>query len=529
MRKAALGVAAAVLAIVAAGCAGSGEGTGDVTNTSGGGAAGTVQLGGTLTAARAADANLWDPALIAENDSLWATIQTNGTLIVASEDGKGFEPFIAESWEASDDGKVFTFNLYPDAKFCDGTPITSQDVKFSLERAAGSEGASWMFPEGIEIDASDPQTVVITLENPSASFLSYVTLWGMQILSEAHATEVGDEALSSEPLGSGPFCLGSWERGSEITLTRNEHFWLKDDQGNRLPYLDEIKWRIIKDDGARAVALESGEVDAITAVSPSQVTQLESNPDITLGESPLLGTINILMNQNVPAISDVKVRQALNYATDKQAIIDAVFFGHAQPALSPLYLANYTNEDYGYQHDLEKAKALMAESGHPDGFSAKIDYLGGDATAQQALTILKDQWAEIGVDVELNPIEEGVLFDTWAAGKWDMKYQLSTNDIYDPAENLPWAYGGEVAGADSAWTHYENPELFETIQAAEREFDTERRAALYDEIQETIMTEGPNVSLVHPANLWAARNDVHGFEVYKTGLHPFMYTWKSGS
>ncbi len=447
---------------------------------------------------------------------------------MTTADGKGFQPYIAQSWEVSPDGRVFTFHLFPEAKFCDGSPITADDVVFSFQRASKPDAiVSWQYPKDMQITAQDPQTVVITLPDGNASFLSYLTLWGTAIVSKGYAEKVGDKGLADKPLGSGPFCLASWQKGSEIDLSRNPHFWLKDKQGNRLPYLDKVRWRIIQEDNARVFALQSGEVDVITPLPPSQVDQLKSAAGVVVGESPLLGTVSLFLQLRKPELADEKVRQALNYAVDKEAIVKAVLFGHGLPALSSMFLANFTTEKYGYPFNLDKAKQLMAQSKFPNGFSASVTYTSGDTLAQQALTILKDQWAKIGVNVDLKAVEEGIYFDTWGSAKWDMIWVKATNDIFDPAENLHFEMMGKEGGSDSGWSGYENPQLNQLVLAAEKELDTQKRASLYNQIQQIYMAQGPQAYLFHPENLWATRDNVHGFQVYKTGLHPFMFTWKN--
>jgi len=488
----------------------------------------SVQSGGTLVAARAADAVVWDPATINENDSLWAAYQTNANLIMATPDGTAFQPYIAKSWSISKNGRVFTFKLFPNARFCDGSSITAQDVVFSFSRASKPKAiVSWQYPKGMRARALGNKTVVITLPTANASFLSYLTLWGTAIVSKSYARKAGAKGLASKPLGSGPFCLKSWRKGSEIDLTRNRYFWLKDKQGRRLPYLDAVTWKIVKDDTARVVALQSGQVDVITPVPPAQFAGLKANKSLTAGESALLGTISLFTNFKTPALADERVRQALNYAVDKEGIVKAVLFGHGRPALSPLFLANYTTEKYGYPFNLAKAKQLMAQSKFPKGFAATVTYTGGDSIAQQTLVILKDQWSKIGVKIELKPIEEGVYFSTWQSGKWDMIWVKATNDIFDPAENLHFEMMGKEGGSDSGWTGYEAPALNTLVLAAEKEMNRAKRRALYDRIQKIYMAEGPQVYLFHPSNLWATRSDVHGFQIYRTGLHPFMYAWKS--
>lgn len=497
--------------------------------SSGSRAGGTsVQSGGTLVAARAADAVLWDPANINENDSLWAGYQTNANLIMASPDGTAFQPYVAKRWTISKSGRVFTFHLFPNARFCNGSSITAQDVVYSFSRASNPKAiVSWQYPKGMRVRAQGKKTVVITLPTANASFLSYLTLWGTAIVSRSYALKVGAKGLASKPLGSGPFCLRSWKKGSEIDLTRNPYFWLKDKQGKRLPYLDAVKWKIIKDDTARVVALQSGQADVITPVPPAQFSLLKADKNVTAGESPLLGTISLFTNLKNRALADRKVRQALNYAVDKEGIVKAVLFGHGRPALSPLFLANYTTEKYGYPYNLAKAKQLISQSKFPKGFAATVTYTGGDSIAQQTLVILKDQWSKIGVKINLKPIEEGVYFSTWQSGKWDMMWVKATNDIFDPAENLHFEMMGKEGGSDSGWTGYEAPALNTLVLAAEKEMNKTKRAALYKRIQKIYMAEGPQVYLFHPSNLWATRSNVHGFQIYRTGLHPFMYTWKS--
>ena len=488
----------------------------------------SVQIGGTLVAARAADAVTWDPAHINENDSLWAAYQTNANLIMATPGGTGFQPYIAKSWTITKNGRVFTFHLFPNGKFCDGSPINAQDVVYSFTRASNPKAiVSWQYPKGMHIKAQGTKTVVITLPSANASFLSYLTLWGTTIVSKNYALKVGDKGLASKPLGSGPFCLKSWQKGTEIDLTRNPYFWLKDKQGNRLPYLNEVKWKIIKDDNARVLALRSGQVDVITPVPPAQANSLRTGKKVTVGESPLLGTESLFLNFKVPALADEKVRQALNYAVDKQGIVKAVLFGYGRQALSPLFLANFTNERYGYPYNLVKAKQLMAQSGFPKGFTATVTYTGGDSTAGQTLVILKNEWAQIGVTINLKPVEEGVYFSTWQSGKWDMIWVKATNDIFDPAENLHFEMMGKQGGSNSGWTGFEDPSLNSLVLAAEKQINKAKRAALYNKIQQLYMAEGPQVYLFHPYNLWATSTTVHGFAVYETGLAPFMSTWKS--
>ena len=292
--------------------------------------------------------------------------------------GKSFEPYIADKWHITKGGRVFTFDINPKAKFCDGTSITAADVAYSLKRESAKNAiVSWQYPGLKSITSPNAHTVVLTLSSPSGAFISYMTLWGTAIVSKAYAQKVGAKGLADKPLGSGPFCLARWQKGQEIDLKRNPYFWLKDSQGNRLPYLDAIHWKIIEDDNARVLALESGQVQVITPVPPAQFNQLSSVAHIVTGQSALLGTTLMYMNVRKGPLSDVKVRQAMNYAVNKPAIIKSVLFGHGTPATSPYDLANWSLGKYGYPYNLAKAKQLMAQSKYPKGFTTSVDYAVG--------------------------------------------------------------------------------------------------------------------------------------------------------
>jgi peptide/nickel transport system substrate-binding protein len=485
-----------------------------------------IHLGGTLTAARAADAILWDPANVNENDSLWAEQQVEGTLIKVTPNGKSFEPYIADKWMITKSGRVFTFDINPKAKFCNGTPITAADVLYSLKRESAKNAVvSWQYPGLKTITAPNGHTVVLTLSSPSGVFISYMTLWGTAIVSKAYAQKVGAKGLADKPMGSGPFCLVRWQKGQEIDLKRNPYYWLKDSQGNRLPYLDAIHWKIIQDDNARVLALESGQVQVITPVPPAQFNQLSSVAHIKTGSSPLLGTSLLYLNVRKGPLSDVHVRQAMNYAVDRTAIIKSVLFGHGTPAMSPYDLANWSTGKYGYTYNLTKAKQLMAKSKYPKGFTTSVNYASGDTLAAEALVIVKAELAKIGITLNIKPLEAGALNAAEVAGKFDSWYNLGTGDIYDPAENLHFEMLPPSAGGNAGYTGWSNSTVTRLVQEAERTTNVQARIKDYHTIERIYMQTGPNLWLYNPQNLWATRDTVHGFQEFKTGKQDFEHTW----
>ena len=487
----------------------------------------TPQKGGVLVVARPADVVLWDPKFTNDNDSLWAQQQIFSTLLQNSPDGKELQPSLAESYDVSADAKTFTFNLHSNAKFCAGSPITSADVKFSFERALEKDSnVSWQYPGNPKIETPDDTTVKITLDTPNVSFPTFLTLWGTDILSKAYAEKVGVAALSEQPLGSGPFCLDSWDKGQQIVLKPNPGYW-----DPSKPYVDEVNMRVVQDDNARMLQIQSGEADIALTVPDSQADVLAKAPGVKVSQDILYGTAALVLNQHtVPAFADLKVRQAMARAFDRQAMVDSILFGRGEVAKSPFYGPGilYWTGDFEVKYDLDKAKALMAESGFPKGFAVELTIPSGDTLASQTAVIVKDQLSKIGIDVSVAPVEAGTWWELWSGSKYQMLYKLGTNDVIDPAENIPFDFWStEEGGSDAAFSGYHNDKIVELSRQAQAELDSTKRAAMYYELQKIAMDEVPQMYLFHPANIWATRDNVHGFAVFPSKLHRFWDAWKS--
>lgn len=487
----------------------------------------TPQKGGVLVVARPADVVQWDPKFTNDNDSLWAQQQVFATLLQNSPDGKEIKPWLAESWSLDPTGKIYSFKLHENAKFCDGTPVTADDVKFSLDRGMDKDSAiSWQYPSNPKVAVVDAHDLTITLDAPNVSFASFLTLWGTDILSKAYADKVGVPALSEKPLGSGPFCLDSWDKGQTIILKPNPGYW-----DPSQPYVDEVDLRVVPDDNARVLQLQTGEVDVDLSVPYSQAAVLEKTGGVAVGTDTAYATAAIVPNiAKVPALADVKVRQAIARALDRQAMVDSILFGKGEVAKSPFYGPGilYWTGDFEVKYDLDAAKKLMAESGFPNGFTAELTIPSGDTLASQTAVIVKDQLSKLGINITVTPVESGTWWDLWSNGKFEMLYKLGTNDVMDPAENIPFDFWSkDEGGSDSAFTGYHNADIVKLSKEAQAEMDTTKRTALYRDIQKIAMGEMPQFYLYHPQSIWATRDDVHGFAVFPTKLHYFWQVWKS--
>jgi peptide/nickel transport system substrate-binding protein len=486
----------------------------------------TPVKGGTLVVARPADVVLWDPKFTNDNDSLWAQGQIYANLLQNSPDGTELQPSLAESYEISPDAKVFTFKLR-DAQFCDGTQITSEDVKFSFDRAIEPDsGVSWQFASGMVVEAVDPSTVRITLPQANVAFASYLTLWGSSIVSKAHAEKVGIEGLASNPLGSGPFCVETWEKGQRVVLKPNPGYW-RDDQ----PYVDAVEMRVVQDDNARVLQVRTGEVDIALAIPFSLAGALQGVEGVKMYQETIYGTAAIVPNMaKVPALADAKVRQAIARVLDRKAMVDAVLFGQGKEAQSPFYGPGilYWTDEFAVPYDVEAAKALMAESGFPDGFSATLIVPSGDQLAQQTATIFADQLSQLGIEIAIRPVEAGTWWEMWSGAEFELVYKLGTNDVIDPAMNIPFDFWSKAeGGSDSAFSGYRNEEIVRISMAAQSELDPAARGELYKELQRLAMEDYPQFYLFHPTTIWATSDKVHNFAVFPTKAHRFWETWKS--
>jgi peptide/nickel transport system substrate-binding protein len=483
--------------------------------------------GGTLVVARPADVNLWDPKYTNDNASLWAQHQVFANLIQNSADGLELRPSLAESWEISEDSTTYTFRLRQDAFFCNGEPITAEDVKFSFDRVMEDDSnVTWQFPANPVVTVVDDHTVQIDIDRPNVAFVSYLTLWGSHILSKDYAEEVGPEGLASAPMGSGAFCLERWDKGQVAVLTPNPGYW-----DPERPYVDRVEMRVVQDDNARVLQLRTGEIDVALQIPFSQAASLENAPGVDVEMVTIYGTAAIVPNlRTVPELADVKVRQAISLAVDREAMIDAILQGNGEPAQSPFYGPGilFHTDEFATGYDLEKARALMAESSAPDGFEVDLVIPSGDELAQQTAVILNDQLADIGITVNVVPVEAGTWWQMWSGGEFEMVYKLGTNDVIDPAMNIPFDFWPkDIGGSDSAFSGYVNERIIDISVQAEGAQDPALREDLYTELQKIAMEEVPQLYLFHPTIIYGTRENVKNFAVFPTKLHRFWEAWKT--
>ncbi len=467
-----------------------------------------------LRMARNQEPGVFVPWLIDDNTALFTLANVYDGLLRVTKDGAGVEPALATKWETSADGLTWTFTLRPGVKFSDGSPLTSNDVKVSLDLARGGQRTVWKdnYKAIKEIQTPDPMTVKIILTSPHAPLLSELAMFPAWVMKAelATATDVKgyDDSQAWASKGTGGYYTESWKKGDPVILKRNPNYW------KGTPQVDEVRIEYVVDDNTRVLKLQGGEVDIVDFVPFSQIDALNAIPGVKASKFLIQQTTFVILNVTKPPLNDVKVRQALNYATDKEAIIKSVFFGQAQVMNAPIPLGTYVDKNSpGYPFDLAKAKALMAESSVPSGFTLPMVVANNNQDRVNTAIILKDQWSKIGVNVDIQQLDPpSARAATRGEGNFMASPSAWTNDMNDPTQIVNYEMrGGEGSGSFAYWTRYNNTDLNEKITKADLEQDPAKREAAYVEIQRIYLTDAP---LVFIANLGATagwRSNVNGF------------------
>ncbi len=499
--------------------------------------AGAVTRGGTLVYARYADSLFLDPVLNDANVDIWILTNLYDTLLFPTDDGKGLKPGLATEYSVSDDGLTFTLKIRQGVKFADGSPLTVDDVKWSLDRARNPKNGIWSFIvesiDSIETQGSD--TVVLHLKHPDPTLASGLATFNTAImprkLFEAAPGATDEEkakAFAEKPVGSGPFVFASWQRGTEMVLKRNPHYWQTGEDGKPLPYLDEIRFPVIPDDATRILKLQAGEVDGAELIPYSRVAELKADPALNMALFPSTKVEFITMNVRPTLkdgrpnpLSNAAVRQALNYAIDKAALIKIVTFDVGKPTVSYMSSATPLVYDQGpaYPYDPAKAKALLKEAGFGDGLEVSCIALAGSVDETSILSTIQQMWAQVGVRLDIEQLDNAARTERYRSGDFQMRVSLWTDDIADPSEIT--SYFAYFPNIESLHGGFQDKRIDELYEASQKEMDAAKRAEMYKEIQQIYMKAAPIIFLYQSPYPVALRKEVKGFVQIPLGNNIF--------
>jgi len=448
------------------------------------------------------------PWQIDDNPALFISVNMYDTLLRTTKDGLGVEPGLATKWESSADSLTWTFTIRDGLKFSDGTAVKGDDFVTSLKQVSQGTKSVWKdnYKAIKDVQAPDDKTVKVILSQPHAPILSELAMFCAAILpaSMAKASDA-DGFDATKSMGTGAYALNGWKKGEPLVLTRNPNYW------KGTPSLDTVTIDYTPDDNARILKLQGGETDIIDFVPLSQLASLSQQPNIKTQAFVIQQFGVLIMNITFKPLDDVKVRQALNYALDKEAILKAVYFGQAKFMNAPIPPGTYYDKTLpGYPFSLDKAKQLMAASSSPSGFTVDYTIGSGDNVAQQVATIAKDQWSKIGVTVNIQQQEKSVVRQAYKDGKLAITSGGWTNDMNDPTEIVNYEMRGG-ASPFAYWTRYNNPDLNAKITAADLEQDPKKRETAYAEIQKIYLDAAPLVFISYPPATAGWQKYVDGF------------------
>lgn len=468
--------------------------------------------GSTVVMARDSEPLTLNPIGASDNGSIFMIVQIFDTL-VETQDAPIPQPALAESWEVSDDSMTWTFNLRPGAQFSNGDPVTCEDVKFSIDRFANPEiNVSYGgFGSSIEsTECVDDSTFVIQQNRVEGAFLDYLSTFIPSIIPKAVYEEMGDEAFGEMPIGSGPYMVKEWERGQRIVLERNPYYW-KEGQ----PYVDEFVIEYIPDDNTRMLKIESGEAQIATEVPYSQLERIDALDGIHVQIEDVMAWDAVWFNVNMPPLNDPKVIQALNYATPKEAMLQSLLYGAGEIANHVIAKVKYWDPTVeAHPYDIELAQQAMAESTVPDGFTMSCLIVAGDQAERQQAETLQQEWAKIGVNIEIDAVDVGSIWDRWTSGD-EMCFTfpgagLSSDALSD--DNLAVVFFDYTGGADSFWTNWNNQQATDLVAQAGGTIDEEVRTQTFHELQRLVMSEYPAVPLFFIKARTAVADNIQGFK-----------------
>ena len=452
----------------------------------------------TLVFAMNTDVQSMDPQIQNDTTSEQVVKMLYNTLLKFEDDGTVVGD-LAESWSVSEDKLTWTFNLKQGVKFHNGKELTSADVKATFDRALNAEAGGLRTTEIIKmftsVEAPDPYTVTITTDAPYGPMESLMCNMSLGIMDADYIEQYGlDLGTSAEgENGTGPFKVVSWERDQEIVVERF------DDYFGTPAKLQTVVYTIIPEAASRVIALETGEVDVIDKPTDEDLARLEADTEnFTVLRKPTISQRLFRFGCNDPIISNTKVRQAIVYAIDRQAIIDALFTGSGYPSTAPLAPVTFGYSNLSeIEQDLELAKSLLAEAGYPDGFDTKIVTTERYQNGIELAEIISQQLAEIGINAEIEVWEWSALSASWngiTADEFDQPIFImgAGPSMRDADGGLRGLYTTSETGLnDRNYGFYSNAEVDALIEQGMQETDQQKRVEIYKEAMEILYREDP--------------------------------------
>ncbi|MDI3269537.1 MAG: ABC transporter substrate-binding protein [Bacillota bacterium] len=484
---------------------------------------------------RGGDSVSLDPANVTDGESLKVTIQIFDTLLRFEGDTTNVGPSLAESCQPNQDATVFTCTLRQGVQFQDGTPFNADAVVFNFDRWRKTDnpyrfpGENFAYYEYMfggfdndsiiqDVKALDEYTVQFQLKEPLAPFLQNIAMPAFAIASPA-AIQAYKESFAQHPVGTGPFTFVSWAPDDRIVLARNDQYW------DTPAKLDQLIYRVIPDNGERLLELQAGTIQFADGINPADVSVIKSDPNLQLFIRPANDIGYMAMNMEKKPFDDVRVRLAINYAINKDALVKAFYGDLGQVANTPLPPKMWGHDsDLKYPYDPEKAKQLLAEAGFPNGFETELWAMSNPRPyfpePQKMAEAIANDLSQVGIKVKLVVYPWSTYLQKTENGEHTMALLGWIGDNGDP-DNFLYVLldkDNAVKGSAGNIAFYKSDSLHDILIRAQRIPDQKERERLYIEAQKIIFNDAPWAPLVYAEDPVAASAKVQGYVASPLGL-----------
>lgn len=474
--------------------------------------------GGDLVIATLSDAVSLDPHGSNDVPSANVCISIYESLVHFDQNSV-LQPLLATDWEAIDD-LTWEFTLREGVTFHDGSDFNAEAVKASFDRLLDPEIASprlFLFSMLEEVIVVDDYTVQFVTQFPFAPLPAHLAHSGGAIISlaaiEADYAEMaaGNEAgtyLAQNPVGTGFFKLESWDPGDQLILVRNDDYWGENAR------LDSVTWRVVPESLTRLSELETGFAHIANPVEPSDISRVENMDNARMNVTSVTVMAYIGYNLDKAPYDDIRVRQAISMAINKNDIIEGAYEGTAIPAEGPIAPGVFGHDPNisGLPYDVDRAKELLAEAGYEDGFEATI-WTNDNPVRVMIAEYLQSELRELNIDVSVEVVEWGAYLDGTAAGEHEMFILGWSTPTLDADYALYALFHSDNVGAPGNRAFYRSDEADALLDAGRQEPDPDQRLAIYSELQELLIEDAPMLYLVYNEDLVGVNSDVQNFWV----------------
>jgi peptide/nickel transport system substrate-binding protein len=417
---------------------------------------------------------------------------------------------LAESYEISSDGLIYTLKLKKGVKFQDGTDFNADAVKFNLDRYITEKNSSRKseLKAVTKVDVVDPYTVKIVLSKAFSPLLSVLTDRAGMIVSPEAVKKYGDDFLN-HPVGSGPYIFVEQVKGDHVALKKNENYW------NGPVKLDEVNFKVFTNGTAAVQSLKSGQLDFLSSVPTKEISGVKNDSKFTIMSNSGMGYQGINLNTTQEPFTNKSLRQAINKAIDRDTLSKVVFDGNVVSANSPFSPGNlaFGDSDKASKPNPEEIKALLAKGGKPNGFTFKLQ-IGTSPVEEQAGAVIQNMLKPFGIIVELEKYEKAALSDNITNGKFVASY-YAWSGRPDPDQNF---YAFFVKDQSRNYSRISIPDLDKLAKQAREEMDPAKRKATYDKAMDIVHDDSGQVYLYHENTTYGFSKKVTGFDYVPDGI-----------